>query len=185
MYSRNDVSCRFVLLVLLSMVLLGGCSTDGWQTASREPAGIAPDPAQHPEAVVQIYAADAWGWRGIFAVHTWVAVKSSDAQLYRVYEVVGWRVRQGYQALRVYEERHPDRYWYGAKPELVWEKRGEGVDDLIADIEQAVANYPWKDQYKVFPGPNSNTFPAWLINQVDGIDASLPFSAIGSGYADR
>lgn len=169
---------------ILMLLLLSGCSTDGWQSASRESAGIAPDPAEHPEAIVQIYAADAWGWRGIFAVHTWIAVKPTNASDYRVYEVVGWRVRHGSPALRVYTERYPDRYWYGAKPELLFDKRGEGVDEMIADIEQAAANYPWKNEYSVFPGPNSNTFPAWIIQQVKGLDLSLPFRAIGSGYAN-
>ncbi len=174
---------RTFLLTLL-LVLLTGCSTDGWQTASREPANLAPDPAATPEAVIQIYAADAWGWRGIFAVHTWIAVKPSNADRYTVYEVVGWQVKRGLPALRVYQERHPDRYWYGSKPALIWEKQGAGTDQIIADLEAAVNRYPWKDQYRVFPGPNSNTFPAWVINNVEGIDAELPFRAIGSGYAD-
>lgn len=173
---------RLPCLLALAL-LLGGCSTDGWQNASREPAGIAPDPATTPEAVVQVYAADAWGWRGFFAVHSWIAVKPSNADHYTVYEVVGWRVRHGSPALRVYQERHPDRYWYGAKPDLVWSKTGDGVDQLISEIKQAVEKYPWKGEYSVFPGPNSNTFPAWVIKQVEGFDAKLPFRAIGSGYA--
>ena len=37
-----------------------------WRTASREPVGTAPDPATTPEAVIQVYAARAYGWRGFF-----------------------------------------------------------------------------------------------------------------------
>lgn len=177
-------SLRHLVLIGL-LVLLTGCSTDGWQTASREPAYIAPDPETTSEAVIHFYAADAWGWRGIFAVHTWIAVKPSNASDYTVYEVVGWQVKRGLPALKVYNERHPDRYWYGAKPELIWAKQGEGVDQIIEDLKAAAINYPWKDEYSVFPGPNSNTFPAWIIAQVEGIDAELPFRAIGSGYADN
>jgi|GEM_PF-6703546 len=55
-----------------------------WRTASREPAGIAPDPATTPEALVQVYAARAWGWRGRFAVHSWIAVKPSNAPAFTV-----------------------------------------------------------------------------------------------------
>ena len=46
-----------------------------WRTASRDSAGIAPRAADTPEAVAQIYAARAFGWRGAVAIHTWIAVK--------------------------------------------------------------------------------------------------------------
>ena len=46
-----------------------------WRTASREPLGIAPDPATTPEPVLQVYGARTFGWRAAFAVHSWIAVK--------------------------------------------------------------------------------------------------------------
>jgi len=54
--------------------------------AQRQPrAGrLAPDPATTPEAVVQVYGARTWGWKGIFGVHTWVAVKPTDARSWTV-----------------------------------------------------------------------------------------------------
>jgi hypothetical protein len=78
----------------------------------------------------------------------------------------------------------PDRYWYGEKPRLLKEHRGEDVDDLIERIEQAAQLYPWKSSYRAFPGPNSNTFVAWIARQVPQLELDLPFSAIGSGYID-
>ena len=170
--------------LLFSAVIVAGCSTEGWQSASRQPAGIAPNPATTSEAVVQIYAADAWGWRGWFAVHTWIAVKPQNAPNYTVYEVVGFRVKRGLPALTISEQVHPDRYWYGAKPELIYNQQGKKASELIPKIEDAVNRYPWKNNYRVFPGPNSNTFPAWVIKEVDGLNASLPLKAIGSGYAE-
>jgi len=35
------------------------------------------------------------------------------------------------------------------------------------------------------PDPNSNTFPAWIALQVPELGLKLPFSAIGSGYAEK
>ena len=57
------------------------------------PVGVAkaPDPSQHPEAVVQVYGADVWGFRGNFAIHTWVATKEKNASAYQIYQVIGWR----------------------------------------------------------------------------------------------
>ena len=56
------------------------------------------------------------------------------------------------------------------------------VDDLIVAVDRAARSYPWPDSYKAFPGPNSNTFTAWIARQVPELGLSLPFSAIGSSY---
>ena len=53
-----------------------------WRTADRSSAGLAPRPGSASEAVVQVYAARAFNWRGIFAVHTWIATKEKDALQY-------------------------------------------------------------------------------------------------------
>lgn len=171
----------------LSAVLvlcLAGCSSGDWRTASRESAGIAPDPATTSEAVIHVYAAPAWGWRGWFAVHTWIAAKETDGDGYTVYEVVGWRLNRGLPIVRV-ERDLPDRFWFGKRPTLLAEKRGPDAQPLIAKIDAAARSYPWADEYKAFPGPNSNTFIAWIVKQVPELGVKLPFSAIGSGYADR
>ncbi len=171
--------------VFLVSVLLSACSADkDYRTASREPAGIAPDPASTTEAVLHVYGANAWGWRGWFAVHTWIAAKKTGETTYTVYDVVGWRGRRGLPVLGITQDV-PDRYWFGSKPRLLKEHRGPGVDALIDAVDQAARAYPWKTTYNVFPGPNSNTFTAWIARQVPELDLDLPFSAIGSGYADR
>jgi len=172
------------ILFLAAALLLAGCASDkDWRTASREPAGIAPDPRTTPEAVLQVYGADAWGWRGWFAIHTWIATKRSGEDHYLVYDVVGWRLRHGAPVLQVRQD-YPDRYWFGERPVLLKEHRGEKAEALIDALEVAVAAYPWKNEYKVFPGPNSNTFTAWVARKVPGIELELPFAAIGSGYVN-
>ena len=171
-----------IFLVLLILLGLTGCSTNDWRTASREPAGMAPIPALTREAVLQVYGASTWGWRGWFAIHTWIAAKASNEESYTVYEVIGWRQRRGLPVVRI-EKDLPDRYWYGERPRLLKELRGDGVDKLITAVDRAAKSYPWPDTYTVFPGPNSNTFTAWIAHQVPELGLDLPFSAIGSGYA--
>ncbi|EKE87081.1 hypothetical protein A10D4_02537 [Idiomarina xiamenensis 10-D-4] len=168
----------------LAVMLMNGCATADWRNASREPAGIAPDPTQTSAAVIEFYAADAFSWRGWFAVHTWFALKPANASEYRVYEVVGWRTDRGLPALTQYQTATPDRYWYGAKPSKILSLTGDKAARLIPDIEAAVERYPWANEYRVFPGPNSNTFPAWIGLQVPELELDMPFTAIGSGYAD-
>ncbi|MBD1388778.1 DUF3750 domain-containing protein [Neiella sp. HB171785] len=176
---------HIAVVMILSLVAITACSNTDWRTASREPAGIAPDPVIEKSAVIEVYAADAFSWRGWFAVHTWVATKGIDDDEYTVYEVVGWRLNRGLPALYSYQTATPDRYWFGAKPKKLLSIRGDKAARLIPQIEQSVARYPWRDQYTVFPGPNSNTFPAWLAIQVPELELELPFSAIGSGYASE
>lgn len=174
---------KAALIIGLSAIVFG-CASPDWRSASRQPAGIAPNPQVHQEAVVEVYAADAFSWRGWFAVHTWIALKPDNATEYTVYEVVGWRVDQGQPALRQYQTTTPDRYWYGAKPEKVLSVSGQQAASLIPKITAAVSRYPWANEYTLFPGPNSNTFPAWVGKQVPELGLELPFRALGSGYAD-
>ncbi len=152
-----------------------------WRTASREPVGLAPDVALHPEAVVQVYAARAFGWRGVFGVHTWVAVKPPRAKAYTVYEVIGWKLRWDGTAVSI-TERDADARWFGNAPELLAEKRGAQAEALIPRIDKAVKSYPYPDEYSAWPGPNSNTFTAWITRGVPELRADLPPTAIGKDY---
>jgi hypothetical protein len=172
------------IVVLMLIGFLGACSNSNWRTASREPAGIAVDPIKQKNAVIEVYAADAFSWRGWFAVHTWIAVKPKGAPEYTVYEVVGWRINSGLPALREYKTATPDRYWYGAKPEKLLSIQVDKASELIPKITDAIARYPWANEYTLFPGPNSNTFPQWVGLQIPELGLELPFRAIGSGYAD-
>lgn len=173
-----------ILLMLVMVLLLSSCSSPNWRTASREPAGIAASPYEVNDAVIEFYGADAFSWRGWFAIHSWIAVKAKGDAKYTVYEVVGWRVNRGLPALKEYRTSTPDRYWFGAKPEKFLFIQGEKAEQLIPKIEDAIARYPWADVYKVFPGPNSNTFPAWVGQQVPELELEMPFRAIGSGYIE-
>ncbi|MDA0238818.1 MAG: DUF3750 domain-containing protein [Proteobacteria bacterium] len=158
-----------------------GAKAQGWRNASHASAGIAPDPATTPEAVVQVYGARAWGWRGYFGVHTWLAVKPSNAAQFTVYEVIGWRLRWGDSAVVVHQ-REPDGRWFGSEPELLTDLRGEGVDDIIRRIDLAARRYPYAQEYTVWPGPNSNTFTAFVAREVPELKLDLPPTAIGKDY---
>jgi len=162
------------LLRATLLVLLGGLSIPTY-------AGLAPDPETTREAVVQVYGARTMGVKGLFGVHTWIAVKPTDATSWTVYEIIGWRLRWSDTAM-VIRERQPDAPWFGSPAELYGEKRGEGVDEIIARIDKLARSYPYANTYTLWPGPNSNTFVAWIARQVPELHADLPATAVGKDY---
>ena len=152
-----------------------------WWNASRDPVGLAPDPATFQDAIIQVYGARTFSWRGHLGIHTWIAVKPTNARAYTIYEVIGWMQRRKLPVLVIHENL-PDRRWYGNIPEILAEKRGEGVDALIEKIDRAARDYPYAKNYTIWPGPNSNTFTAWISRAVPELELDLPPTAIGKDY---
>ncbi len=152
-----------------------------WRTATRESTGIAPNPTEHPEAIVQVYGARAFGWRGAFAVHTWLALKPENADDYTVHEVIGWHARYGGDSV-VSHIVKPDRQWYGQRARVLAELRGPEAAAAIPKIESLVASYPYNDRYVMWPGPNSNTFTAYIGRRVPELQLDLPTTAIGKDW---
>lgn len=176
------VSTLLFLAILLSgPLLMVACSSletgTSWRDADRSSAGLAPAAEEYPPALIQVYGARAFSWRGYFAIHTWLATKSRNATSYTVHEVTGW----GHNKIRSYQSV-PDRAWYGATPVLLASISGDAAAQLIPQIDQAIANYPYPQTYEAWPGPNSNTFVAWVIRQVPGLYVNLPNTAIGKDY---
>ncbi len=172
-----------LLLALPLLMIISGTVSLGidWRTANRGSAGIAPDPAKTPEAVVQVYAARALNWRGIFGVHTWIATKAENASDFTVYQVIGWRVWRNLPALAI-ESGIPDRYWFGNRPEILADLRGPQAARAIAEIIDAVRTYPYAHEYNLWPGPNSNTFTAYVARQVPELKVGFPVTALGKDF---
>ena len=171
----------FLSVCLFLPWALAACAGDGWRDARRDSAGIAPDPAGYDGAVVQIYAAAVYGWRGVVADHTWIAVKPRGAATYKRYEVIGWRLRRG-RSVVAETSGAPDGYWYGSAPKLLVDIRGDQAQALIPRIADASACYPWPDRYEVWPGPNSNSYTQWIALVVPELALSLPWRAVGKNW---
>jgi Protein of unknown function (DUF3750) len=153
-----------------------------WRNATHRSSGLAPDPETHPEAVVQVYAARVFGWRGAFAVHTWLAAKPKDGARYTRYEVIGWYAGSDRSVVSVTNTRAADAEWYGSTPSVLADVRGEQADTIIAKLPGAIASYPHATSYSMWPGPNSNTFTAHLAREIPELRLTLPSTAIGKDY---
>lgn len=167
---------------MLALALGKASITRDWRTASARSSGLAPDPATTREPVVQVYAARTVGWRGAFAVHTWLAAKPQDGDAFTRYEVIGWRQMHGSPALSVSSTRAADAEWFGARPELLSDIRGPAAADVIARLPAILAAYPYAGEYRAWPGPNSNTFIAHLGRELPELRLTMPSIAIGKDY---
>ena len=174
-----------VLLVLLvapiavsTVAYLFGDRSIGWQSADRSSAGLLPPPAQHPDALLRIYAARTVRWRGIFAVHSWIVIKEPNAPGYTRYDYTAWG-----EPIRI-NGFAPDGRWFGGAPETIAAADGEAASRMIPKIRAAVEGYQWRSSgdYRAWPGPNSNTFVAAMLAAVPELQAALPPTAIGKDY---
>ena len=144
-------------------------------------AAMAPDARNHQDAIIQLYGADVWGFRGKFAIHTWIATKARGAAEYQIYQVIGWRLRRGRSVVSI-SGGNPAQPWYGSPAILLHEIRGAEAQVLIGAVHDAALSYPFAMEYKMWPGPNSNSFTAWIGLEVPQLMLDLPAKAIGQSW---
>jgi hypothetical protein len=156
-------------------------STDralAWSEANWSSAHVLPPANGKPEALVHVYAARTGRWKGIFAHHTWIVVKEKGAGAYTRYDKVAWGlpVKTNNWA--------PDARWYGHRPILVGAVEGRAAEALIPKVRAAVARYPYGryGDYAVWPGPNSNSFTAYVLGAIPEAGIALPPTAVGKDW---
>jgi len=149
-----------------------------WRDANWSSTHMLQPAASDPEARVLVFAARAGGWKSVFAVHTWVVVKPENATAYTRYDVMGFG-----QPVRV-NLHEPDAYWFGDRPRLVTDVRGARAAAAIPKIVAAVQSYPYASwgSYRVWPGPNSNTFTATLLRAAPELEVAMPSEAVGRDF---
>jgi len=78
----------------------------------------------------------------------------------------------------------PDGRWYGTPPSVIADLRGANAEKLIPRIEASVKDYRWRNagDYKIWPGPNSNSFVAAVLREIPELRAVLPANAVGRDF---
>ncbi|MGH6925523.1 MAG: DUF3750 domain-containing protein [Propylenella sp.] len=149
-----------------------------WRNADWSSAGTLPSPSEEREASIRVMAARTGGLKGAVSVHTWLLLKSEGAASYERYEVVGW----GSPVRR--NGRPPDGRWYSNEPVAIYTLKGAEAARLIPKVEAAIRDYRWSERgaYRIWPGPNSNTFVATVLAAVPEPGVKLPPTAIGRDY---
>lgn len=177
--------CCFLLLWFIGpwYLLLSGQVKTGrdWRTASRSETKVLAPYHIGKQAAVILLDANAFNWRGMFSTHSWLAVKKQGQERYTIYQVLGWNKYRNKPIVDV-SHGQPDRLWFGDKPKVRDIMLGKRAEQFIPKIAKAVAGYPYSKTYVAFPGPNSNTFIAYVLQQVPALKFSMPYNALGRDF---
>jgi hypothetical protein len=151
-----------------------------WREADWSSTGALPPASQFEPARLVVFTGTTGGWKGVFAVHSWVVFKRAGAAAWTRYDVVGWGnpVRtNGWPA---------DGRWYGNMPVAIADISGPEADKLIPRVEAAVTAYSYNraGDYRVWPGPNSNSFTAAILRALPELAVALPSDAVGRDFRD-
>jgi uncharacterized protein DUF3750 len=140
--------------------------------------GMLPPATGDKEARLLVFAGRTGRWRGIVAVHTWIVLKPENATTWSRYEVMGWG-----QPVRM-NDLAPDSYWYGNTPQVLVDVRGAQAATLVPKVKAAVDDYRYRrvGDYRLWPGPNSNTFVAMVLRAVPELAITLPPTAVGKDF---
>ena len=182
---------RFIkrmLLAILIVYLLPALASAGWWYVKERPgnwreadwssSGVLPKAQDSPEAAIYVFSAATGGMKGAVASHSWIVTKAEGDETYNRYDKVGWGSpirRNGYPA---------DARWYSNTPHMVVQITGYAASALIPKVEAAIQSYPYATPgaYRIWPGPNSNTFVAHVLRSVPELGAVLPPDAVGRDY---
>ena len=167
-------------LIARAALYVAGNAPRSWRDADWSSTRTLPPATAEPEARLVVFTGTTGAWKGIFAVHSWIVFKPAGAKEWTRYDVVGWGrpVRMNNWA--------PDARWYGNMPVAIADLRGADAERLIPRVRQAVADYKFNDDggYRIWPGPNSNTFIAAVLRAMPELQVSLPPNAMGRDFRD-
>ena len=181
--SRKVITLAFLTIFLVPIVARAAIfqfedRPRTWSMADWSSVGTLPPAAEHPAARALVMAGRAGGWRGVFSLHTWVVVKREGAPGWTRYDVVGWG-----NPVRV-NGWAPDGRWFGDRPVVVADISGAVAELLIPRIETAIREYKWREagDYRMWPGPNSNSFVAAVLRAIPELGLALPPNAVGRDF---
>jgi Protein of unknown function (DUF3750) len=131
--------------------------------------------------VVQLRFATLPHFLRAMAIHYWFAVFDLNSRRWHRWEV--WQAKNagGLSFGHVHcDRRHPDCGVGGGAYRLAAEWDGSAAQAICAVLTQA-QDYPHRDHYRAWPGPNSNTFVAWVFREA-GLHYLYDPRAIGKDY---
>lgn len=172
----------FLAVFLLPMFgALGALAARGgpthWGSWDRSVVSRLGSAVSHPEARVLVMSGRTRGWKGALAVHSWVVIKRANERSWSRYDVAGWG-----NPLRL--NWWPPDLWFGEYGDVLVDLKGAQAEAAIPRIETAIRGYQYANagDYRIWPGPNSNTFVATVLRAVPELGATMPPNAVGRDF---
>jgi hypothetical protein len=155
-----------------------GDAPRSYRDADWSSTGALPPARQFEPARVVVFTGTTGAWKGVFSVHSWLVLKRAGAKDWTRYDVVGWGTpvrTNGWPA---------DGRWYGNMPVAIADVSGPDAEAMIPKIEAAVRDYTYSraGDYRIWPGPNSNSFTAAVLRAVPELGVMLPPNAVGRDF---
>jgi hypothetical protein len=116
---------------------------------------------------------------GMFAWHYWLVV--DDGAGCQRWEVWQTKNAGGSCIGHVHCNLKAPAEGVGGGPSRVSRVWKDDAARRIAEVLRDAASYPYCERYRMWPGPNSNTFVAWVLRQA-GIDEVLDPRGLGRNY---
>lgn len=127
------------------------------------------------QAIVRLYSAPIPDYENVGS-HPWFVIKTANETEFDRWEVLDRTdVPFGYVHLNF---SSPAADIGAGGVSVLAELIGPAAESIVTFIETQSLNYPCRNEYTFFPGPNSNTFGQWVLDNT-GWDVTLPFTAIG------
>lgn len=130
-----------------------------------------------------------------FAVHPWVVTvhKGLINRWEIIHKKYNNKTRSGFVYKNFYtnptqgikQSYFADTCWSPEKVTLIGGITGNKnslAAKMLIFIETQAFHYEHKNQYTIWPGPNSNTFAQWILDQFPDAQIMLPWNAIGKNY---
>ncbi len=180
--SRKVLSWTFLAVFLLPVLgAFGALASRGgpthWSQWDRTVASRLGEAAAHPQARILVMSGRTRGWKGALAVHSWIVIKHENDRAWSRYDVAGW-------GTPVRLNWWPPDLWFGQHGEVLVDFKGAAAEALIPRIEAAIKTYQYANagDYRIWPGPNSNTFVATVLRAVPELGVTTPPNAIGRDF---
>ena len=143
--------------------------------------------AEPPEQIVELWHAPLPEPLSRIAWHHWFVVRTGQEKAER-YEVWQTQNAGGESIGHVHRDlMRPDGSVGGGPANRIFTWRGEDAEALCRVLELSFDRYPYRYYYAAWPGPNSNTFVAWVLKRA-GLagDARLLLraQAVGKGWRE-
>lgn len=186
-FSRRSIVILTIFAIFLAPLIARAAlyaASNGprsYRDADWSSSGALPPARQFEPARVVVFTGTTGAWKGVFSVHSWIVLKRAGAKDWTRYDVVGWGMpvrTNGWPA---------DGRWYGNTPVAIADVSGQEAEAMIPKIEAAVHDYSYAQagDYRIWPGPNSNSFVATVLRAVPELGAQLPPNAVGRDFRDR